>query len=1128
VNSGGTGGSGVRSKRCKNCFELTSPGKVCGTCGWDGRIDRESDGSLPPGTVLRDDYMIGRTLGHGGFGITYLAWDLRLNRRRAIKEYFPRGVVARANQTAQVSLRPGQADLYKQGIQKYIEEARLLAEFESHDCIVSPLTFFRLNGTAYLVMEYLEGETFHSYVQRQGGSICYEHALHFLRPVIDALAAIHSRGITHRDVTPDNVYLTVEGKTKLIDFGAARQQLASQRSNMTVIVRDRYAPPEQYSQQGRQGPWTDVYAFCATLYFAITGQPPPQAMDRFESDRIVPPSRLGAEIPPAAEAALLRGLALRTWERIELEELARALDDDQPELAVEGDGPSAENSGDPGVQGDLAGSERSAPPLRASRSTKAPERPRTQLAGRGSVAASAASGRHSMDSRGESVADAEFDPESLHETTRDKDAEARMFVEGEEAYGASSKPVLGGSGARRFERGPDPLDDSGLLLSDLEASGMRPDGPDPLGAGDDFLGFDARDFPGGDSDPDFTRQDPQTRRLGERPLIPANRTRTPELAAPESDRWSDPRPARRAEPPQSEADEFDPMSPLPPLRGTASRDEPAPVFTPTRPFPSRPLPTVRSRRSGQRRNLGVIAGVGVGAAVLSAIVWSEYIAGVDAPDPFAAASRSGAQSAVRQSGAQERLPAEPDPMRAPELDPLDPAPADSSVSAGAGAPNRGSEPGSNSRGSASPGSVYPGSAPEIDVDRLALSRDSLQASSVAPDRAVPLPSADPAPSDPPMAAVAAASGMDDPGRVDSESEVANRLSDLADRVAARREDRQRDEVRSSQASRSEDLEPVPAPPAARPTDDRLRSDVRSNVRSATPEVAAGARQVARADVSASARSSEAAGALASSPARVSDRRPLDTPSEPSASQLYARALDSLDARESESALRYLEQAAQLGSEAAMLRLGRAYVAGEMVSASDAQATRWYQRAAEAGSVEAQYALGLRFEQGSWLPLVDGRAPNPTRFRDRWTLAITQLDDLRSQVDERAIVASRSDLLQAQKWYQQAVARGDARARIRLALLYWDDRGGLRNEAESYRLLAAAAESGDPQAQMLAGYCLWRGFGTQPDGAAARTWFERSAGQGVSFARAILEDLDRDEELQALWERRLERRRLIMR
>ena len=316
------------SELCPGCFAPLSVGRLpCATCGFNGAEPQaRKDGELTLGAVLRERYAIGRVLGRGGFGITYLAYDTRLRRRRAIKEYFPRGVVTREVTRTDVSVVSGQTMLYASGMEKYLDEARLLAQFEDHPCIVSPLDFFEENQTAYLVMEYLEGETLRSYVARSGGRIPYETALHILAPVIEALATVHRAGILHRDVSPDNIFLTVRGEAKLLDFGAARQRMADSSASMTVILREHYAPPEQYTKTGRQGSWTDVYAFAATFYMAITGHSPPPAPERLMQDRIEWPSRLGVSIPPLAEQALMGALAVRIEERPQrIEELTLSL-----------------------------------------------------------------------------------------------------------------------------------------------------------------------------------------------------------------------------------------------------------------------------------------------------------------------------------------------------------------------------------------------------------------------------------------------------------------------------------------------------------------------------------------------------------------------------------------------------------------------------------------------------------------------------------------------------------------------------------------------------------------------------------------------------------------------------------
>jgi TPR repeat protein len=319
---------------CLNCFGVRRPEAPCERCGWRGKAEADVDGQLAPGSVLQNRYVIGQPLGRGGFSITYRGWDTRLQRMRAVKEYFPAGVVTREGSQSRVSIVSGQSGLYSDGIQKYLAEARVLARFEGHPCIVFPTDFFEENATAYLVMEYLQGETLRQYVIRNGGRIPYEHAVYYLTPVLRALATVHAADMLHRDVSPDNVFLTVENETKLLDFGAARQRLGGQSAAMTVIIRDHYAPPEQYSETGRQGTWTDIYAFAATFYYALTGESPPSALSRLMNDDIRRPSELGASVPLAAEAMLMRALSIQPRDRPQqIDEVLHALIAPPPSVA---------------------------------------------------------------------------------------------------------------------------------------------------------------------------------------------------------------------------------------------------------------------------------------------------------------------------------------------------------------------------------------------------------------------------------------------------------------------------------------------------------------------------------------------------------------------------------------------------------------------------------------------------------------------------------------------------------------------------------------------------------------------------------------------------------------------------
>lgn len=295
---------------CFGCMEDDSGLPACPRCGYQSGQLPESPLYLPPGTILHDQYVVGRTLGHGGFGITYLSWDLNLERRVALKEYLPNGLATRTTGTLTVSTYSGQKASYDLGLQKFLEEARVLARFQSHPGMVAVQFFFQANGTAYLVMEYLDGMTFDAYLKEKGGRIPFPRAMDVLMPVMDALREVHKTGILHRDVSPDNIYITRLGPVKLLDFGAARYALGEHSQNFSIILKEGYAPEEQYRSKGRQGPWTDVYASAATLYRAIVGKVAPPALDRIHQDELEPPSSLGIALPPEAEAALLKGLAV--------------------------------------------------------------------------------------------------------------------------------------------------------------------------------------------------------------------------------------------------------------------------------------------------------------------------------------------------------------------------------------------------------------------------------------------------------------------------------------------------------------------------------------------------------------------------------------------------------------------------------------------------------------------------------------------------------------------------------------------------------------------------------------------------------------------------------------------------
>ena len=297
---------------CPYCMSPAAEGSPCPGCGLTAGSYRPKPHHLPPGTVLMGRYLVGRALGEGGFGITYLGRDLRLELRVAIKEYFPTAWVCRRPDTSPgVSVYTGAGPDYEKGRSRFLFEARTMARMEKQPEIVGVRDFFEANGTAYIVMEYLDGTTFKELVRRRG-RIPARELLDMTEPVFSALSAMHAAGLIHRDISPDNLMLERDS-VRLLDFGCARESALGEET-VTITLKHGYAPIEQYQHKG-QGPWTDVYALAATIYYCLTGRTPPQALDRLMDDELIPPRRLGAELTEAQERALLRGMGIRQHRR---------------------------------------------------------------------------------------------------------------------------------------------------------------------------------------------------------------------------------------------------------------------------------------------------------------------------------------------------------------------------------------------------------------------------------------------------------------------------------------------------------------------------------------------------------------------------------------------------------------------------------------------------------------------------------------------------------------------------------------------------------------------------------------------------------------------------------------------
>lgn len=309
-------------RRCLGCMEqYDDKFKVCPHCGYVVGTCAEEAIQMQPGTLLHDRYIIGKVIGSGGFGVTYLAWDGRLEQKVAIKEYLPGEFSTRMPGSSLVTVFNGdKGEQFRDGMKKLIEESKRLSKFQNEPGIVKIFDCFEENQTAYIVMEYLDGMTLASYLETEG-TIPEDKAVSMLMPVMASLQTVHEAGLLHRDIAPDNIFLTRTGEVKLIDFGAARYATTTHSRSLTVIIKPGYSPEEQYRSNGNQGAHTDVHALAATLYKMITGVRPADAMDRYSEcetkgrDLLLPLHKFDKSISKNRENAILNGLNVRIEDR---------------------------------------------------------------------------------------------------------------------------------------------------------------------------------------------------------------------------------------------------------------------------------------------------------------------------------------------------------------------------------------------------------------------------------------------------------------------------------------------------------------------------------------------------------------------------------------------------------------------------------------------------------------------------------------------------------------------------------------------------------------------------------------------------------------------------------------------
>jgi len=302
---------------CTYCFEEVSDDAAsCQFCSNSADSQGEATSNLPVGTILLGKFIIGKVLGKGGFGVTYLAYDLRRECKVAIKEYMPDTLSYRTPGKTLVSTYLGEKeDSFKLGSEKFYEEAKTISKFNGHPNIINVHEFFYENNTAYFVMEYIDGMDLKTYIIQKGGKISQDEGINLLIPIMDALIVVHSIGILHRDISPDNIYITKAGDVKLLDFGAARQVVGEKSKSLSVILKPGFAPFEQYQTRGKQGPWTDVYALAATMYYCLAGQIPEAAMDRMEVDNIKLLSGINVNVSENVEQILQKALSIKGIDR---------------------------------------------------------------------------------------------------------------------------------------------------------------------------------------------------------------------------------------------------------------------------------------------------------------------------------------------------------------------------------------------------------------------------------------------------------------------------------------------------------------------------------------------------------------------------------------------------------------------------------------------------------------------------------------------------------------------------------------------------------------------------------------------------------------------------------------------
>ena len=315
---------GNTDKRCMRCLYGNIVNGVCARCHQPEQTPgmRKSN-ALPLHHFLNSRYYLGDVLGNGGFGITYAAWDTQTNGRVAIKEFFPNRDMIRLSDRCTAQAVKGQEEYIRHASQCFINEANLLMALQGQEGVVSLYNLFSANGTFYYAMEYLEGMNLAEYLMKNG-KMGWNQMYPLLTPILRAMAMLHSSNLIHRDISPDNIFLTGRCQARLIDFGSVRTY--QNAKGFTVFMKHSFAPWEQYQTNGEQGPWTDIYALCVTVYYCLTGVLPPKAPDRKINDTTQPLTALCPQLSSHIAAVIHKGMAVNIPDRYaDVQQLSQAL-----------------------------------------------------------------------------------------------------------------------------------------------------------------------------------------------------------------------------------------------------------------------------------------------------------------------------------------------------------------------------------------------------------------------------------------------------------------------------------------------------------------------------------------------------------------------------------------------------------------------------------------------------------------------------------------------------------------------------------------------------------------------------------------------------------------------------------